>query len=99
VDLRTLEVRAGSGKAPVPVTGGALALPEDPFARFAFLQFLRDMAASPEEEATFRLGAATLVIREAPGFTASMKAADGGVQGVPLGFSSGPFLVDLLPGG
>ncbi|MHB1194355.1 MAG: cyanophycinase [Longimicrobiales bacterium] len=99
VDLRTLDVRAGSGKVPVPVTGGALALPEDPFARFAFLQLLRDLAASPAGEATFRLGTATLALREAPGFAASMRAADGGVQGVPLGFSAGPFLVDLLPGG
>ncbi|HSW29953.1 MAG TPA: cyanophycinase [Longimicrobiales bacterium] len=99
VDLRTLEVRAGAGKVPVPVSGGAVALPEDPFARFAFLQLLRDLAASPEEAATFRLGTATLALREAPGFAASMRAVEGGVQGVPLGFSAGPFLVDLLPGG
>ena len=99
VDLRTLEVRPGAGKAPLPPTGGALAPPEDPFARFAFLQLLRDMAASPADEATFRLGTATLTIREAPGFAASMRATSGGVQGVPAGFSAGPFLVDLLPGG
>ncbi len=99
VDLRTLEVSAGAGKVPVPVTGSAVPLPEDPFARFAFLHLLRDLAASPEAEATFRLGTATLVIREAPGFAASMRAAEGGVQGVPLGFSAGPFLVDVLPGG
>jgi cyanophycinase len=99
VDLRTLEVRAGAGKIPVPMSGGAVALPDDLFARFAFLRLLRDLAASPEQEATFRLGHATLVIREAPDFAATMRAVDGGVQGVPLGFGAGPFLVDLLPGG
>ncbi|NJD17689.1 MAG: cyanophycinase, partial [Gemmatimonadetes bacterium] len=63
VDLKTLEVRAGADKVPVPVSGAALTFPEDPFARFAFLQLLRDLAASPEGEATFRLGTATLTIR------------------------------------
>ncbi len=99
VDLRTLEVRPLAGKAPLPVTAGALTLPQDPFARFAFLQLLRDMAASPDAEMSFSLGTATLTIREAPGFSAFMRAAEGGVQGVPLGFAAGPFLVDLLPGG
>jgi cyanophycinase len=99
VDLKTLEVRPGAGKVPVAVSGSTLTLPEDPFAPFAFLQLLRDMAVSPEGEATFRFGTATLTLREAPGFRASMRAAEGGVRGVPWGFSAGPFLVDLLPGG
>lgn len=99
VDLRTLEASAGAGKLPVPVTGAAVKPPEDPFARFAFLHLLRDLAASPDTEATFHLGTATLTIREAPGFAATMRAAEGGVDGVPLGFSAGPFQVDLLPGG
>jgi len=99
VDLRTLEVRPAGGKASVPVTAGALTPPQDPFERFAFLQLLRDLASSPDAEVSFSLGTATLTIREAPGFAASMRAAEGGVQGVPLGFSAGPFLLDVLPGG
>lgn len=99
VDLETLEVRAGAGKVPLPGSGAAVALPEDPFARWAFLHLLRDLAASPDAEAAFRLEHATLVLREGPGFTASMRSAEGGVQGTPAGLSAGPFLVDLLPGG
>lgn len=98
VDLRTLEVTRAAQKAPLPVTGGALDLPGDPFARWAFLGLLHGLAASSETEASFRLPGAVLSIREAPGFFAVMHSPGGGVQGTPAGFSAGPFLVDLQPG-
>jgi cyanophycinase len=98
IDLRTLEVARAGEKIPLPVTGGALELPDDPFARWAFLGLLHGLAASSESEASFRLPGAVLFIREAPGFSAAVRSLQGGVEGAPYGFSAGPFLVDLRPG-
>lgn len=97
VDLATFDVRRAPDKVALPDSSAAFAAPEDPFARWAFLHLLRDLAASPEQSATFPMGVARLTIREADGFSAAMTAREGGVEGAPRGFSAGPFLVDLLP--
>jgi len=98
VDLATFEVRRALGKVALPSSDAALSAPADPFARWAFLHLLRDLAASPEQTVTFAVGDAVLTLREAEGFSASMAAQEGGVEGVPLGFSAGPWVADLLPG-
>jgi cyanophycinase len=96
IDLRTFEVRRQSTKSPVPITETSLELPEDPFARWAFLHLVMDLAASSTREATFVVPGATLRIVEDAGFSASMAGSTGGVEGTPSGFSAGPFRVDLL---
>jgi cyanophycinase len=95
LDLQTFGVRRDGTKSPVPVRDEPLEVPEDPFARWAFLHLLVDLAASEDSEATFSLSDATLKIVEAPGFTASRIDMGEGVQGTPNGFSAGPFRVDL----
>jgi hypothetical protein len=99
VDLRTLEVRRGPGKIALPLSDAPVTLPDDPFARWAFLHLMRDLAASPETAASFEVGGAVLAIREGDGFSAAMRASEGGVEATPAGFSAGPFVVDLIPGG
>ena len=96
INLLTFEVRRQSTKIPVPVTETSLELPEDPFARWAFLHLVADLAASSTREATFALSGASLRIVEDTGFSASMAGSTGGVEGTPSGFSAGPFRVDLL---
>jgi cyanophycinase len=96
IDLRTFEVRRQRTKSPVPVTEASVELPEDPFARWAFLHLVVDLAASSTREATFALSGASLRIVEDAGFSASMADSIGGVEGTPSGFSAGPFRVDLL---
>ena len=98
VDLETFEVRRAPGKVALPPSDAPFAPPEDPFARWAFLHVLRGLATSAEQTVTFGVGDAALTLREGEGFSAAMTAQDGGVVGVPLGFSAGPFVVDLLPG-
>ena len=99
IDLRTFTVQREGAKNPVPVTEASVELPQDPFARWAFLHLMVDLAASPTREATFALSGATLRIVEDEGFSASMTGATGGVEGTPAGFSAGPFKVDLLDPG
>jgi len=97
IDLRTFEVRRQSTKSPVPVTEASIELPEDPFARWAFLHLVVDLAMSSTREATFAISGATLRIVENAGFSASMAGRTGGAEGTPSGFSAGPFRVDLMP--
>lgn len=98
VDLATLAVERGPGKTPLPPSERAVNLPEDPFARWAFLHLVHDLAASPEEEVRLEVPGAVLILRKGPGFSAWMSnRPEGGVQGTPYGLSAGPFVVDLLP--
>lgn len=99
VDLRTFAVRRGMGKQAMPATGVALHPPDDPFARWAFLHLLVDLASTPDRQATFSNGGAVLTVAEGEGFSASMSALDGGVEGTPAGVSAGPFLADVLEPG
>jgi hypothetical protein len=96
VDLATFDVRREGSKRPVPSTTDAVRLPEDPFARWAFLHLMVDLASSPTREATFTIAGATLSVAEGEGFSASMTRPAGGVEETPAGFSAGPFRVDLL---
>jgi cyanophycinase len=96
VDLETLEVGRAGVKRSIPVTEPSLALPDDPFARWALLHLFADLSASVAREAVFNLPGATLRIAEDTGFSASMRGSAGGVESTPSGFSAGPFRVDLL---
>ena len=98
LDLRTLSVQRERTKTPVPVTETSIELPEDPFARWAFLHLMVDLASSSTREATFALSEANLRVLEDEGFSASMAGPTGGIEGTPAGFSAGPFKVDLLQG-
>jgi hypothetical protein len=96
VDLETLEVRRAATKGSMPVTEPSAALPDDLFARWAFLHLLADLSASADKEAVFTLPGAMLRVAEDTGFSASMTGSAGGVEGTPSGLSAGPFRVDLL---
>ena len=98
LDLRTLSVQRERTKNPMPVTETSIELPEDPFARWAFLHLMVDLASSSTREATFALSEANLRVLEDEGFSASMAGPTGGIEGTPAGFSAGPFKVDLLQG-
>ena len=98
LDLRTLSVQRERTKNPIPVTETSIELPEDPFARWAFLHLMVDLASSSIQEATFALSEANLRVLEDEGFSASMAGPTGGIEGTPAGFSAGPFKVDLLQG-
>jgi hypothetical protein len=96
VDLTTLDVHRDPGKQALPRSGGGITFPEDPFARWAFLHLVTDLAAAPDLEARFDVPGALLVVRKGPGFSAGASGPDGGVEGTPAGLSAGPLLVDLL---
>ena len=98
LDLRTLSVQRERTKNPMPVTETSIELPEDPFARWAFLHLMVDLASSSIQEATFALSEANLRVLEDEGCSASMAGPTGGIEGTPAGFSAGPFKVDLLQG-
>jgi cyanophycinase len=96
IDLSTFEVRRGSSKTALPLGAVAFQAPADPFARWAFLHVVQDLASSPASEVTFDLSGVTLRIVEAGDFSAAVSGMSGGVQESPLGLSAGPFHVDLV---
>ena len=98
LDLRTLSVQRERTKNPLPVTEASIELPEDPFARWAFLHLMVALASSSTGEVTFALSGASLRVAEDEGFSASMTGLTGGAEGTPAGLSAGPFKVDLLEG-
>ena len=71
-------------------------LPEEPFARWAFLHLIHDLASSSAVEASFDISGATLRFIEAPDFSAAVSEMSGGVEETPFGLSAGPFRVELL---
>lgn len=99
VDLTTFRVERAAGKQPFPLGGPETEGPDDPFARWAFLHLLVDLAATEESAASFSVAGATLTLREGENFSAAALGTEGGVQGTPAGFSAGPFLVDLVASG
>jgi cyanophycinase len=99
VDLRTFAVRHGPGKGPMTEGDEVLDLPEDPFARWAFLHLLVGLSSTSERQASFSTSGARVRISEGEGFSAAMAEPDGGVEGTPAGFSAGPFVVDLTEPG
>lgn len=99
VDLRSFEVRRRTAKTALPMEVGSLEPPEDPFARWAFLHLLHDLASTSATEASFELPGATLRIVEAEDFSASVSGSSGGPEDTPRGLSAGPFLVELRAGG
>ena len=96
IDLRTFEVRRGGEKTALPVEEAGMELPEEPFARWAFLHLIHDLASSSAVEASFDLSGATLRFIEAPDFSAAVSEMSGGVEETPFGLSAGPFRVELL---
>lgn len=99
LDLRTYSVRQAADKMPLTADGAAPEPPADPFARWAFLHLIADLAASSAAEVTVEGTVTTLRIAKPSGFAASVIAAAGGVEGTPLGLSAGPFVVDLVAPG
>jgi cyanophycinase len=68
VDLETFQVQRGGAKQPLPATVAAVARPEDPFARWAFLHLMVDLAASADGQAELSVDGAVLAVEEAEGF-------------------------------
>lgn len=95
IDLRSFDIRRGSDKTALPVEEATLELPEDPFARWAFLHLIHDLASSSAAEASFDLPGVTLRFIKAPDFSAAVSGMSGGVEGTPLGLSAGPLRVEL----
>lgn len=98
IDLTTFQVIRGAGKSVLQRTAAAFEPPADPFARWAFLHLLADLARSPASSTDFAVAGATLSLRKGDAFSAAA-LEDEGVQGEPRGLSAGPFVVDLVAAG
>ena len=94
VDLATLAVEPGPGKRPLAAAGPP-AVPDDPFARWAFLHLVAAAAAAPDAVVEVPGDGYTLRLRRADGFRALARSGTG-VEGTPAGLSAGPFEVDLV---
>jgi cyanophycinase len=99
IDLRSSEVRPHAAKTPLPAEESAFEPPEDPFARWAFLNLMHDLASTSDSEARFALEGATLRIVEADDFSAAISGVSGGVEDTPPGLSAGPYLMTLAGAG
>jgi cyanophycinase len=96
IDLKTLAVQRGNAKKSMPVSQLPIGSIENPFARWAFMHLMVDLASSSVHGTSVVISDATLRVVEDKGFSAFMVRAAGGVEGIPAGFSAGPFKVDLL---
>jgi hypothetical protein len=96
-DMEALAVPPGA-KAPVPATTSEVAPPEDPFARWAFLEFLDAFAASDALSVEMESEGYRISVERGPMFRAASYDYEG-VQGTRAGLSVGPLLVSLVPEG
>jgi len=96
IDLRSLAVQRGSSKKLVPVSQLPIGSNDDLLARWAFMHLMVDLSSSSIRGTNIAISDATLRVVEEKGFSAFMLSAKGGVEGIPAGFSAGPFKVDLL---
>jgi cyanophycinase len=96
-DMETLAVQPGA-KAPVPATTSAVTPPADPFARWAFLEFLDAFAASEAPSVEMESEGYRITVERGPMFRATSYDYDG-VQDTRAGLSLGPLTVSLVPEG
>ncbi len=89
IDLAAGAVTAAGEKD--PLEGGALGVeqPSEPFADYAFLEFLTDFAAAGAVEAGFAAHGFRFAVEKLDGFRAG-SYGPGGVEGAPRGFFAGP---------
>jgi cyanophycinase len=82
-------------KAPLGSSDSAdIAIPEDVFARWAFLHVLHQFSASPRRELTLPIEGGQIVLRKAADF-AARSAPGAGVQNTPAALSITGLLLDL----
>ncbi|MGD2070426.1 MAG: cyanophycinase [Gemmatimonadota bacterium] len=101
LDLATLEHREAPGRAALAADGGSVQAPDDPFARWAFLELLAGLAASSDDRVEVPADGYRLTLRKGPAFRA-VAAGEGTLEDapdVPGGLSAGPFLLDVEPAG
>lgn len=96
-DMETLAVAPGE-KAPVPATNSEVTPPEEPFARWAFLEFLDAFAGSEAQSVEMASEGYRITVERGPMFRAASYDYEG-VQGTRAGLSVGPLLVSLVPEG
>lgn len=98
-DLESLEITPAAAKRPVETGPGAVEPPEDPFARWAFLELLAALAASGDRSVEMAAAAGyRMTVEKAEGFRARSWGREG-VEGTPAGLTAGPFVVSLVSGG
>ncbi len=96
-DMETFAVSPGA-KVLVPATTSEVTPPEDPFARWAFLEFLDAFAASDALSVEMEAEEHRITVQRGPMFRAASYDYEG-VQGTRAGLSVGPLLVSLVPEG
>lgn len=96
IDLGTLEVVPAADKPVLMPVDADVAVPEDPFARWAFLHLLHDLGTSEASSVDMAAEGYVLSVSEGPAFQARAHP-EPGVEGTPRGLSAGPFVVSLVP--
>jgi len=99
VDMETYAVGGPAGdKTPLPAAGPDVTVPDDPFARWAFLQFLDAFGRAEVDSATLSSNGYRITVERLPTFRAAAYGSEG-VQGTPFGLSVGPLSVSIGPEG
>lgn len=96
VDMGSYTVRDGTGKAPLTTADADLVVPDEPFARWAFLHFLESFGRADADVVTLTSDGYDLTVERLEGFRAVAYEAEG-VQGTPAGLSVGPLSVSVEP--
>ncbi|HSK17662.1 MAG TPA: cyanophycinase [Longimicrobiales bacterium] len=78
----------------LPASSDSVAVPEDVFARWAFLHLLNQFAQSPQTSLTLPVPGGEILLRKGPGFAARSKG-ERGVQGTPVGLRITGLLLDV----
>ncbi|HSJ30108.1 MAG TPA: cyanophycinase [Longimicrobiales bacterium] len=87
-------VTPAAGRYDLPASSDSVAVPDDVFARWAFLHLLNQFAQSPQTTLTLPVPGGEVVLRKGPDFAARSRG-ERGVQGTPAGLSITGLLLDV----
>jgi cyanophycinase len=85
-DMETGRLDVDAGMHALPRGSDAVGVPDNPFARWAFLHLLHDFARSQQQYVTVPFDGGEIVLRKGPAFTAVSSGSEG-VEGTPADFT------------
>jgi cyanophycinase len=93
-DLSTRQPSVAPNKLKIEEDGGAIPVPPNLFASWAFLHLLDDLSRASDDEVVVPVGEHQLTFQKSSDFEAHRHDGEG-VQGTPAGLTVGPLLVDV----
>jgi len=95
-DIDTRRVTNASTGSPLTPSTTSVTVPDDLFARWAFLHLLHEFARAPQTEITLAFNGGRMVLRKGPDFAERSNAGGTGVQDTPAALSITGLQLDVI---